>query len=186
MALRLILAVVCLGASALVGCAGEDDFRAVALQSAGIASRAGQAAKSFTAAQNRMNAANERTLTSIEQRTTAIEADITAREVGWSDSWAKGMVGEASALETDDLAAIAAAIYAPPPAPKPQITFDDAAMEKLLILLTDLGQEPDFEDRAVFLGRFAAETKDEFEAALENANKAANASASPASTLPTE
>lgn len=186
MDLRLILVVVCLGAPALAGCAGEDDFRAVALQSAGIASRAGQAAKSFAAAQTRMNAANEQTLISLQQRTTAIDADIAARKVGWSDGWATGMYNDVSELERDDLAAIAAAIYAPPPAPKPQVTFDDAAMEKLLALMTDLGQEPNFEDRAVFLGRFAAETKDEFEAALEKAETAANAKASPTNALPTE
>jgi hypothetical protein len=56
------------------------------------------------------------------------------------------MFGDVSKLERDDLPAIAAAIYAPPPAPKPQLTFDDAAMEKLLALLADLGAEPDFQE----------------------------------------
>jgi hypothetical protein len=186
MNLRTALVLVCLGGPALAGCAGEDDFRAVAFQSAGIASRAGQAAKSFASAQNRMNAANERTLTTVQQRTTAIEADVKARQVGWSDSDAKGKFATLSNIDSNELPAIAAAIYAPPAPPKPQIAFDEAAMEKLLALLADLGEKPSFKERAVFLGRFAAQTKDEFEAALAKANEAAKKTGDPASSLPVQ
>jgi len=133
-----------------------------------------------------MNAANEENLTAIQQRTTAIVADVNARKVGWSDSWAESTFTTLSEQERGELPAIAAAIYAPPPQPKPQITFDDTAIEKLLALLTDLGEQPSFAERAVFLGRFGAETKDEFEAALERARSAANASSSSSSELPTD
>lgn len=185
MDIRAALVAIILGGLALTGCAGEDDFRAVALQSADIASRAGQTAKSFAAAQNKMNAANEQTLVTIQQRTNAIVADVNARKVGWSDSWAMGMYGKVSQSEREALPAIAASVYSPPqPVKQPQIVFDEAATEQLLALLVDLGEKPSFKERAVFLGRFAAQTKDEFEAALAKANEAAKAAGAPASALP--
>jgi hypothetical protein len=182
MTFRIALLFVCL--ACLNGCAGEDDLRAVALQSAGIASRAGQAANSFAAAQNRMNAANEQTLTEVQQRTAAIIADVNARKVGWSDSWAMSTFTKLAQSEREALPGITAAYYAPPAPPKTQIAFDNAALEKLLGLLADLGKKPSFKERAVFLARFASQTKDEFEAALAKASAAAGEKADPTTALP--